>query len=170
MEIFILFVIILEVVLTSRNFSFVGAQWYLFSLRDSISIERFCQKQKACDSIIVSYNTTAALTHLCGAIMLMSYLFDFRFSPVVLITISSAICLLLLLQIVFRYATDKRYDLKNSYNAVVEFKRREKVVGKDNDYEVVFIRAYRKIKSERWWNVIWIVYIVSLSAFILVSE
>jgi hypothetical protein len=170
MEIFILFVIILEVVLTSRNFSFVGTQWYLFSLRDSISIERFCQKQKACDSIILSYNTTAALTHLWGAIMLMSYLFDFRFSPVVLITISSAICLLLLLQIVFRYATDKRYDLKNSYNAVVEFKRREKVVGKDNDHEVVFIRAYRKIKSERWWNVIWIVYIVSLSLFLYISK
>jgi hypothetical protein len=74
------------------------------------------------------------------------------------------------LQIVFRYATDKRYDLKNSYNAVVEFKRREKVVGKDNDYEVVFIRAYRKIQSERWWNVIWIVYIVSLSLFLYISK
>ena len=60
--------------------------------------------------------------------------------------------------------------MKTFYHAVVEFKRNEKVVGEDNDFEVRFIQTYKEIKSERWWNAIWIVYIISLCAFLLVSK
>jgi hypothetical protein len=84
--------------------------------------------------------------------------------------ISCIVCALLLLQVVCRYAIDKKYDLRNFYNAVVEFKRNEDVVGKDNDYEVRFIQTYNEVKSERWWNAIWIVYIISLCAFLLLSK
>ena len=170
MEIIVLVLVILGAFLTARYFSFAGTKWYLFSLRDSICIERFRQKQKAGDVIIASYNTTAALTHLWGTIMLMSYLFNFSISSTILLMTSCIVCALLLLQVVYRYVIDKKYGLRNFYSAVVEFKRNEDVVGEDNDYEVRFIQTYNEIKSEKWWNAIWTVYIVSLCAFILVSK
>lgn len=166
----ILIFVILGVFLTARYFSFAGTKWHLFSLRDSICIERFRQKQKVGDVIIASYNTTAALAYLWCTIKLISYLFNFSGSSTVLLIISCIVCALLVLQVVCRYTIDRKFDLRNFYNAVVEFKRNEDVVGKDNDYEVNYIRTYNKIKSERWWNAIWIVYIVSLCAFILASE
>lgn len=170
MEIIVLALVILGVFLTARYFSFASTKWYLFSLRDSICIERFRQKQKAGDIIIASYNTTAALTHLWGTIMLMSYLFNFSISSTILLMTSCIVCALIILQVVCRYVIDKKYDLRNFYSAVVEFKRNEDVVGEDNDYEVRFIQTYNEIKSEKWWNAIWTVYIVSLCAFMLVSK
>ena len=170
MKTLILIFVIVEVFLTARYFSFVGTQWYLFSLRNSACIERFRQKQKAGDVIMVNYNTTAALTHLWGAIMLMPYIFNFSISSTATLLTACVVIALLLLQIVCRHIIDKKYDLRDFYNAVVEFKRKEDVVGKDNDYEVRFIQTYNEIKSEKWWNVIWIVYIVSLCTFILVLE
>ena len=167
MEILILVFAILGVFLTARYFSLAGTKWYLFSIRDSICIERFRQKQKVSDVIIASYNTTAALTHLWGAIMLMSCLFNFSISSIVLLMTSCIVCALLLLQVVCRYAIDKKHALRNFYQEVVEFKRNEDVVGEDNDYEVRFIQTYDEINSERWWNAIWIVYIVLLCAFLL---
>jgi hypothetical protein len=128
MEILILFLTILGVFLTARYFSFAGTKWYLFSLRDSICMERFRQKQKAGDIIIASYNTTAALAHLWCAIMLVYCLFNFSISSTVLLTTSCIVFALLLLQVVYRYAIDRKYDLNSFYNAVVEFKRNEKVV------------------------------------------
>ena len=170
MKILILILVIFGVFLTARYFSFASTKWSLFSLRDSICIERFRQKQKAGDVIIASYNTTAALAHLWCAILLVSCLFNFSISSTVLLTTSCIVCALLLLQVVCRYAIDRKYDLRNFYNAVVEFKRNEDVVGKDNDYEVNYIRTYNEIKSERWWSALWIVYIISLCAFLLVSK
>ena len=170
MEILILILAVFGVFLTTRYISFACTKWYLFSLRDSICIERFRQKQKAGDVIIASYNTTAALAHLWCSILLVSCLFNFSISSTVLLTTSCIVCALLLLQVVCRYAIDRKYDLNSFYNAVVEFKRNEKVVGEDNDFEVRFIQTYKEIKSERWWNAIWIVYIISLCAFLLVSK
>ena len=170
MKILISILVLFGLFLTARYFSFAGTKWYLFSLRDSICIERLRQKQKAGDVIIASYNTAAALAHLWGVIMLMSYLFNFSISSTVLLMTSCIVCVLLLLQVVCRYAIDRKYDLDSFYNAVVEFKRNEDVVGEDNDYEVRFIQTYNEVKSEIWWNAKWIVYIVSLCAFILVSE
>ena len=170
MNILILVFAILGVFLTARYFSLAGTKWYLFSIRDSICIDRFRLKQKAGDIIIVSYNTTAALAHLWGTIMLMSCLFKFSISSRTLLIISCVVCILLLIQVVCRYMIDKKYDLRIFYQSVVEFKRNEDVVGEDNDYEVRFIQTYNEIKSERWWNAIWIVYIVSLCALILVSK
>lgn len=170
MEILILILVISGVFLTARYISFACTKWEIFSLRDSICIEKFRQKQKTGDVIIASYNTTAALTHLWGAIMLTSCLFSFTISSTVLFMVSCIVCAILLLQVVCRYKIDRKYDLKTFYNAVVEFKCNEKVVGEDNDYEVRFIQTYNEIKSERWWNAIWIVYIVSLCAFMVVPK
>ena len=170
MEILILILAVFGVFLTTRYISFACTKWYLFSLRDSICIERFRQKQKAGDVIIASYNTTAAFTHLWCAILLVSCLFKFSISSTVLLTTSCIVCTLLLLQVLCRYIIDKKYDMKTFYHAVVEFKRNEKVVGGDNDYEVNYIRTYNEIKSEKWWNAIWIVYIISLCAFLLVYK
>lgn len=170
MEILILILAVFGVFLTTRYISFACTKWYLFSLRDSICIERFRQKQKAGDVIIASYNTTAALAHLWCSILLGSCLFKFSISSTVLLATSCIVCTLLLLQVLCRYVIDKKYDMKTFYHAVVEFKRNEKVAGEDNDYEVNYIRTYKEIKSERWWNAIWIVYIISLCAFLLVSK
>lgn len=149
MKILILVIVIWGVFLTTRYISFACTKWYLFSLRDSICIEGFRQKQKAGDVITASYSTTAALAHLWGAIMWISCLFNFSISSTVLLTTSCIVCALLLLQVVCRYAIDRKYDLNAFYNAVVEFKRNEKVVGEDNDYEVRFIQTYNEIKSEK---------------------
>ena len=170
MEILILILVIFGTFLTTRYISFACTKWEMFSLRDSICIERFRQKQKAGDAIIASYNTTAALTHLWGAIMLMSCLFNFSISSTVVFMVSCIVCALLLLQVVCRYTIDKKNDLRTFYLAVTELKRNEKVVGEDNDYEVRFIQTYNEIKSERGWNAIWIVYIVSLCVFLLVFK
>lgn len=161
-------IFIIGVFLTARYLSFAVTKWYLFSLRDTICIERFRQKQKACDVILACYNTTATLTHLWSAIMFISYLFNFSISSTTILRTAVIVIVLLLLQIVCRHVTDKKYDLRHFYDTVVELKRNEDVVGKDNDYEVNFIRSYNEIKSETWWTVIWIAYILSLSMYLLV--
>lgn len=76
--------------------------------------------------------------------------------------------LLLLIQVVCRYKVDKKYDLKHTFEDVDEFRLNAEVVGEDNDYEVTFIRTYKEIMSEKWWNVIWIAYIASLCAISLI--
>ena len=57
MEILILTLAVFGVFLTTRYISFACIKWYLFSLIESICIERFRQKQKAGDVTIASYNT-----------------------------------------------------------------------------------------------------------------
>lgn len=170
METLILILALLEVFLTARYFSFAAIQWHLFLLRDSICIERFRQKQKAGDAIMASYNTTAALAHLWGAIMLLSYTFGFNISTTTIIFVTSIICLLLILQTVSRYMIYGKYDLRRFYHNVLMAKLKEDVVGEENDYEVRYMQTYKKIKSQEWWNVIWVVYIVSLCTFLLVSK
>ena len=160
-------IFIIGVFLTARYLSLAGTKWYLFSLRDTICIERFRQKQKACDVIIASYNTTVALTHLWSAIMFISYLFDFSVSSTIILQTAAIVEVLLLLQIVCQHIIDKKYDLRHFYDTVVELKRNEDVVGKDNDYEVNFIRSYNEIKSEMWWSLIWMVYILFISVYLL---
>lgn len=160
-------IFIIGVFLTARYLSLAGTKWYLFSLRDTICIERFRQKQKACDVIIASYNTTVALTHLWSAIMFISYLFNFSISSTIILQTAAIVEVLLLLQIVCQHIIDKKYDLRHFYDAVVEMKRNEDVVGEDNDYEVNFIQSYNEIKSEMWWSLIWMVYILFISVYLL---
>lgn len=167
MDIFTLGIIafIIELFLVSRYASFASTQWYLFSIRDSICIEKFSDIQKAGDSIMASYNTVATIAHLWLIIMLLSYLIGFNIS--IIVEITSIIVLLLILQIIFRYIIDKKYRLKECYNFLVKFKENEDVVGEENDYEVRFIQTYNAIKSEKGWNIVWIIYIVLMAIFLI---
>lgn len=167
MDIFTLGIIafIFELFLVSRYASFASTQWYLFSIRDSICIEKFSDIQKAGDSIMASYNTVATIAHLWLIIMLLSYLIGFNIS--IIVEITSIIVLLLILQIIFRYIIDEKYRLKQCYNFLVKFKENEDVVGEENDYEVRFIQTYNAIKSEKGWNIVWIIYIVLMAIFLI---
>ena len=167
MDIFILGVIafIIELFLVSRYASFASTQWYLFSIRNSICIEKFNDIQKAGDSIMASYNTVATIAHLWLIVMLLSYLIGFNIS--IIVEITTIIVLLLILQIIFRYIIDKKYRLKQCYNFLVKFKENEDVVGEENDFEVRFIQTYNTIKSEKGWNIVWIIYIVLMVIFLI---
>ena len=167
MDIFTLGIIafIIELFLVSRYASFASTQWYLFSIRNSICIEKFSDIQKAGDSIMASYNTVATIAHLWLIIMLLSYLIGFNIS--IIVEITSIIVLLLILQIIFRYIIDKKYRLKQCYNFLVKFKENEDVVGEENDFEVRFIQTYNTIKSEKGWNIVWIIYIVLMVIFLI---
>lgn len=99
--------------------------------------------------------------------MFISYLFDFSVSSTIILQTAAIVEVLLLLQIVCQHIIDKKYDLRHFYDAVVEMKRNEDVVGEDNDYEVNFIRSYNEIKSEMWWSLIWMVYILFISVYLL---
>lgn len=167
MDIFTLGIIafIIELFLVSRYASFASTQWYLFSIRDSICIDKFSDIQKAGDSIMASYNTVATIAHLWLIIMLLSYLISFNIS--IIVEITSIIVLLLILQIIFRYIIDEKYRLKQCYNFLVKFKENEDVVGEENDYEVRFIQTYNAIKSEKGWNIVWIIYIVLMTIFLI---
>ena len=167
MDIFTLGIIafIIELFLVGRYASFASTQWYLFSIRDSICIEKFSDIQKAGDSIMASYNTVATIAHLWLIIMLLSYLIGFNIS--IIVEITSIIVLLLILQIIFRYIIDEKYRLKQCYNFLVKFKENEDVVGEENDYEVRFIQTYNAIKSEKGWNIVWIIYIVLIAIFLI---
>lgn len=166
MDIFTLGIIafIIELFLVSRYASFASTQWYLFSIRNSICIEKFSDIQKAGDSIMASYNTVATIAHLWLIVMLLSYLIGFNIS--IIVEITTIIVLLLILQIIFRYIIDKKYRLKQCYNFLVKFKENEDVVGEENDYEVRFIQTYNAIKSEKGWNIVWIIYIVLMAIFL----
>lgn len=167
MDIFTLGIIafIIELFLVSRYASFASTQWYLFSIRNSICIEKFNDIQKAGDSIMASYNTVATIAHLWLIVMLLSYLIGFNIS--IIVEITTIIVLLLILQIIFRYIIDKKYRLKQCYNFLVKFKENEDVVGEENDYEVRFIQTYNAIKSEKGWNIVWIIYIVLMAIFLI---
>jgi hypothetical protein len=169
MDIFTLGIIafIIELLLVSRYASFATTQWYLFSIRDSICIKKFSDIQKVGDSIMASYNTVATIAHLWLTVMILSYLIGFNISVLIMVEITSIIVLLLILQIIFRYIIDKKYRLKQCYNFLVKFKENEDVVGEENDYEVRFIQTYNAIRSEKGWNVVWIIYIVLMAIFLI---
>lgn len=170
MEPLVLILALLEVFLTARYFSFAAIQWHLFLLRDSICIERFQQKQKAGDAIMASYNTTAAFTHLWGAVMLLSYIFCFGIPTTTIVLVTCIVSLLIILQTVCRYVVGSRYDLRRFYYNVLMAKLKEDVVGEENDYEVRYMKIYKEITNQVWWNVVWVAYIVSLCAFLLVLK
>ena len=136
-----------------------------FQLEIVYALRNLVIYKKLGDSIMASYNTVATIAHLWLIVMLLSYLIGFNISVLIMREITSIIVLLLILQIIFRYIIDKKYRLKQCYNFLVKFKENEDVVGEENDYEVRFIQTYNAIKSEKGWNIVWIIYIVLMAIF-----
>ena len=169
MKIAILFVTFVSVYLAARYLSFAISRLKLLAIRDEICIDRFKPRHKICDKALLSYYSIAMLVHLWGCALLSSLAFDFSIPTNVIVIVSSIIVGLLIFQIIYRVALEKKYDLIKFYIDLINARSKLDVVSKDNDHEVNYIRVYDEFVSEKKWDIIWALYVVFLTAIFFVK-
>ena len=129
-------------------------------------IERIVKQQKACDLLNTVYQMFVALVSLHIAIECLQMNFNensIRESNIgSIITIS--ICYIT--YFILRFRMEAKYQLGNFYNHMIDYRSKQKVVTRDNDNEVTFIRSYQKVmKHKRNINIL---YLASLAALLYI--
>ena len=90
---------------------------------------------------------------MSAAIILRKYDVDFlqTFETASLVVVG--ICYALFF--VLRFRLEVKYDLRNFYNHMINYRLHQKVVTKENDYEVSFIRGYEKTTRHKLFANLW---------------
>lgn len=154
---------IVGAILVCRALSFAVIQWEMFTLRDSTCIKRIVREQKVCDVLIGIYHTLVVLFGI-NLIMIGGWgVFHTTTLPVEL----GVACPLILLILFVGYYLLKcylfyGYDLKDYYTDMVKYRRAQEVVTKDNDHEVSFLQAYRRIEKHQWYAGFWMLLILGV--------
>lgn len=168
MNSFILLLLLVSGFMMARAFSFGMIHITMHGYRQRECIERIVNEQKACDFINATYQMTITVINFFIVIGCLSFLFDVNlistFSWVALVIIFS-------LYVAFFVVKNKlmiRYNLPNFYNDMIDYRSKQKVVTKDNDNEVDFIRSYQKTINQKIKMNIW--FIISLFLFLYIFK
>ena len=168
MYILILSLLFVSSFMMARAFSFGMIHVAMHGYRKSECIERIVNEQKACDFINATYQMTITVINFFIVIGCLSFLFDVNlistFSWIALVIIFS-------LYVTFFVVKNKlmiRYNLPNFYNDMIDYRSKQKVVTKDNDNEVDFIRSYQKTINQKTKMNIW--FIISLILFLFIFK
>ena len=131
-------------------------------------IERIAKELKACDVVMVVYDTFAFLiwTWLLG--VYVCHYFGVNIDMLTLNTI--AIGVLGLVFIVFftlKRVMRMKYNLRLFYHEMVEYRSTLEVMTEDNDYEVNFIRVYEEVERDTKKIVAWMTGALALYLFVI---
>lgn len=165
MKTLIILMLVLNIFFICRNLSFAITKWYLFSLRNSICIERLRREQKCGDAIIATYNSAVTIISIWVAILLFCCATGLQISLVAANTVTGVLLGLLFLFGVMRYVLIRKYALDTLYNTIVDYKSKEDVVTEDNDYEVRYIQTFREIGKQMLWVIVWAIYVLGVYAY-----
>lgn len=163
MKYFVLFVFCLSVCFFLRALSFVLTYISMYNYRVKECIERIRHQQKACDLLNAVYQFFVMLVSLYFAVECFLLFFDI--SSVMVFNVASfvAITIAHTSYFVLRFKMETSHDLCNFYNNMIDYRSKQKVVTKDNDNEVSFIRSYRKVmKHKRNMNILYLMSLATL--------
>ena len=163
MKYFVLFVFCLSVYFFLRSLSFLIMYVDIYNYRIKMCIERIVKQQKACDLLNAVYQFFVMLVSLYFAVECFLLFFDI--SSVMIFNVVSfvAITIAHTSYFVLRFKMETDHDLCNFYNHMIDYRSKQKVVTKDNDNEVSFIRAYRKVmKHKRDMNILYLMSLATL--------
>ena len=149
-----------------KALSFVVTHIDLFNHRDTMCIERIVKQQKACDLLNTVYQAYVMLVSTYFAVE--SVLLGVNMSSIRVFSIVSiiAISIVYITYFILRFKMEKKYHLGNFYNHMIDYRSKQKVVTRDNDNEVTFIRSYQKVmKHKRNINIL---YLASLAALLYI--
>lgn len=164
-NLFILFLFVLNTIFIGKYFTSALTKWEMFSIRKFICIERLCREQKCGDAIIAVYNSIICFSSIWVSIILLGCATKLQISLAVLTSITLTIVSLLLLFFLVQYILTKTFFLDKLYHEIIDYKRKEEVITEDNDYEVRYIQTYREIEKERWYCILWAIYILFTSYY-----
>ena len=163
MKCFVLFVFCLSVYFFLRSLSFLIMYVDIYNYRIKMCIERIVKQQKACDLLNAVYQFFVMLVSLYFAVECFLLFFDI--SSVMVFNVASfvAITIAYTSYFVLRFKMETGHDLCNFYNHMIDYRSKQEVVTEDNDNEVSFIRAYRKVmKHKRDMNILYLMSLATL--------
>ena len=161
MKTFIILMLALNIFFICKYLSLAITKWYVFSLRDSICIERLRKEQKYGDTIIATYNSTVTLICIWVSVLLFCSTKSPQLSPIVLNTTTGILVGVLFSLSIMQYVLIKKYSLDTLYNTIVDYRSKQKVVTEDNDYE----RTFREILKEERYVIAWTIYMLGVHAY-----
>lgn len=166
MEYLLISILCLSVYFLLRALYFVVTYIDLYNHRDTMCIEHIVKQQKACDLLNTVYQVFVVQVSLHIAIECLQMSFNensIRESNMgSIITIS--ICYIIYFILIFRMET--KHHLGNFYNHMIDYRSKQKVVTRDNDNEVRFIRSYQIVmKHKRNINIL---YLASLAVLLYI--
>lgn len=163
MKSIIFLILCLSLFLFLRSLSFAMTYINIYGYRDKECIERIRHQQKACDLLNAVYQFFVMLVSLCFTVECFLLFFDI--SSVMVFSVASfvAITIAHTSYFVLRFKMETGHDLCNFYNHMIDYRSKQKVVTKDNDNEVSFIRAYREVmKHKRNMNILYLMSLATL--------
>lgn len=163
MKYFVLFVFCLSVYFFLRSLSFLIMYVDIYNYRVKMCIERILGQQKACDLLNAVYQFFVMLVSLYFAVECFLLFFDISSVMVFNVVSFVAITIAYTSYFVLRFKMETSHDLCNFYNHMIDYRSKQEVVTEDNDNEVSFIRAYRKVmKHKRDMNILYLMSLATL--------
>ena len=163
MKSIIFLILCLSLFLFLRSLSFAMTYINIYGYRDKECIERIRHQQKACDLLNAVYQFFVMLVSLYFAVECFLLFFDISSVKVFNVVSFIAITIAHISYFVLRFKMESGHDLCNFYNHMIDYRSKQKVVTKDNDDEVSFIRSYRKVmKHKRDMNILYLISLATL--------
>ena len=138
-----------------RSLTFALTYLSLYGYRDKECIERIRQQQKACDRLNASYHIFMMIVAACLSAAIILRKSDVDFLQTFEIASLAVVGICYALFFVLRFRLEVKYDLRNFYNHMINYRLHQKVVTKENDYEVSFIRGYEKTTRHKLFANLW---------------
>lgn len=158
--------VIIGAVIACRALSFAAIQWEMFGLRKSMTIERLLNEQKVCDALIGVYHLLVTAVGIWMMIMGSWEIFNTTpLPPTISMVLPVILITTFLVYISARVYLDAGYDLGGYYNEIVDYRKKQETVTKDNDNEVTFLRSYRRVKRHFWYALIWMLLLFVVGLF-----
>ena len=167
MKSIIFLILCLSLFLSLRSLSFAITYLSIYGYRDKECIERIRRQQKACDVLNASYHIFVIIITICLSTGVILRMLDVGFIQIYDIASLIVIGVSFVLFFVLKYKLESKYDLRNFYNHMTYYRSLQKVVTKDNDYEVDFIRGYGKTMKHRTYANLWF---LTYFIFLLLSK
>lgn len=153
--------VIVGAVIACRALSFSVIAWEMFTLRKTMCIERILYEQKACDALIGTYHLLVMLVGFWMMLMGVWEVFNETIPPQELgLAVPVGLIFLFAMYFEVRVILNSCYGITDFYNSMIEYRAKQEVVTQDNDNEVSYIRAYKRVKNHKWYAIVWVVLLI----------
>lgn len=158
MEVLSILLMILSVFLFVRKFQMFDIYLFDYDYHETVTNERIKKFQLICDAFCVSYYLI--ITLVCGyySYVCISNVFDIKpdtYNTINIVLISLLFFLITTFLIIKSFLY-KKFGVNDFYNNMVEYRSKQKVVTKDNDDEVSFLRSYKDLNKIEIYSYVWL--------------
>lgn len=158
MENLVLFYLIFGAIVACRAFSFAIIQWDLYNHRGASWLKRVVKEQKVSDIMVAFYHMSVTMLGIwIATIGILKGAFPLYATNIVMVTGLLIVFLMFAVYWIMYFVLHKKYNLKMFYNNMVSYRKKQEVVTKDNDFEVNFLKTYRRAKKHIYYSIIWVI-------------